>query len=139
MRRSILVVEDDADVCELLVGALAVEGNFAVQATGHISGARALMAKCSEPFSLVVLDVGLPDGDGRDFCAGLRRQGFHAPVILLTGLSGEDDIVQGLDAGADDYLVKPFHTDELLARIGAQLRHTPQKHGIPDHRTYRTL
>lgn len=64
----------------------------------------------------------LPDGDGRDFCAELRRQGVRMPIIILTGSDNEADVVRGLDAGANDYVAKPFRIAELLARLRAQLR-----------------
>jgi DNA-binding response OmpR family regulator len=73
-------------------------------------------------FDAVLLDVGLPDGDGRDLCAKLRRHGKNMPVIMLTGADGEIDVVRGLDAGANDYIAKPFSLPELLARVRAQLR-----------------
>jgi len=81
------------------------------------------VAEHGNSFAAAVLDVSLPDGDGRRFCADLRRQGFDLPVILLSGLSSEDDVVRGLEAGADDYLVKPFSIAELLGRVAAKLRH----------------
>ena len=122
MHSPVLVVEDDADVRSLLVETLADVGGFLVYAVETAGGAQALVAECGDSFAAVVLDIGLPDGDGREFCASLRRQGFHLPVILLSGLGGEDNVVCGFEAGADDYLVKPFSTAELLARIDAQLR-----------------
>jgi DNA-binding response OmpR family regulator len=64
----------------------------------------------------------LPDGDGRDFCVRLRRDGYRMPVVMLTGADSEADVVSGLDAGANDFIVKPFRLNELLARIRAQLR-----------------
>jgi len=70
----------------------------------------------------VLLDVGLPDGDGRDYCVQLRRRGHRMPVIMLTGSNAETDVVRGLDAGANDYIAKPFRLAELLARLRAQLR-----------------
>ena len=77
-------------------------------------------------------DAGRKARDGRDLCASLRRQGFHLPVILLSGLGGEDDIVGGFEAGADDYLIKPFGMAELLARLAAQLRRAaPQARLVP--------
>ncbi len=127
MQQSILVVEDNADVRQLTVEALTDEGGFAVSATDCIARARSMMAEQGS-FDLLVLDVGLPDGDGREFCAGLRRSGSHIPIILLSGLADEQDIIKGLRAGADDYLVKPFGIAELLARIGAQLRQ-PNRRG----------
>jgi DNA-binding response OmpR family regulator len=66
--------------------------------------------------------VGLPDGDGRDYCAKLRRQGHKMPIIMLTGAGSEMDVVQGLEVGANDYIVKPFRLQELMARIRTQLR-----------------
>ena len=73
-------------------------------------------------FDTILLDITLPDGDGRDFCAQIRRQGHRMPIIMLTGATAEEDIISGLNAGANDYLVKPFRTNELLARMQAQLR-----------------
>jgi DNA-binding response OmpR family regulator len=71
---------------------------------------------------LVILDVNLPDGDGCEFCRHLRRQGHKMPIIMLTGSSAEADVVRGLEAGACDYISKPFRTNELIARMEAQLR-----------------
>ena len=70
----------------------------------------------------MILDIGLPDGDGRDYCARLRRQGHSMPIIMLTGAIEETDVVRGLDSGAGDYIAKPFRASELLARLRAQLR-----------------
>ena len=70
----------------------------------------------------MILDVGLPDGDGRDLCIRLRKQGQKMPIIMLTGSDAETDVVRGLDSGANDYIAKPFRLDELLARLRAQLR-----------------
>jgi len=130
----ILLLEDNADVRDLLVEALSDNGTFTVHAAATISEAQALVAEHGDSFAAAVLDVSLPDGDGRQFCADLRRQGFHLPVILLSGLSDEDDVVRGLEAGADDYLVKPFSIAELLARIAAKLRHAAPRVGlVPAH------
>ena len=73
-------------------------------------------------YDAILLDIGLPDGDGREFCAKLRRDGKRMPVIMLTGADAEQDVVRGLDAGANDYVAKPFRAGELLARVRAQLR-----------------
>jgi len=135
MHLPILLVEHDADVRDLLVEALSDNGTFAVHAAETIIEAQTLMAKHGDSLAAAVIDVSLPDGDGRQFCADLRRQGFHLPVILLSGLSDEDDVVRGLEAGADDYLIKPFSIAELLARIAAKLRHTaPRTRLMPAHR-----
>lgn len=75
-----------------------------------------------EPYDLVILDVMLPDRDGVDVCRNLRRRSVKTPVLMLTALSGTDDKVAGLDAGADDYLTKPFEFEELLARVRALMR-----------------
>lgn len=123
MCTSILVVEDNADVRGVIAEMLKEVGGFTVHLARTLSDARSLMAANAGQFGLLVLNVSLPDGDGRMFCAGLREQGFTFPVILLSGLSHEDDVVQGFEAGADDYLAKPFRVRELLARIRNQLRH----------------
>jgi DNA-binding response OmpR family regulator len=75
-----------------------------------------------EPYDLVILDVMLPDQDGIQTCKNLRRRGIKVPVLMLTALSTTGDKVKGLDAGADDYVTKPFEVDELLARVRALLR-----------------
>ena len=129
MHLPVLVVEDDADVRSLLVEVLTSLGSFLVYAVETAGAAQALMAECGDSFAVAVLDVSLPDGDGRDLCASLRRQGFHLPVIMLNGRDSEDDIVRGFEAGADDYLVKPFGMAELLARVAAQLRRAPPQAG----------
>jgi DNA-binding response OmpR family regulator len=126
----ILLLEDDADVRGLLAEALSDTGAFAVHAVATIGEAQALVAARGNGFAAAVLDVTLPDGNGREFCADLRRQGFHWPVILLSGLASEDDAVRGLEAGADDYLAKPFSIAELLARVAAKLRHTAPRAGL---------
>lgn len=130
MPSPILLLENDADVRDLLVEALSDTGAFMVYAAATIGEAQALVAARGDSFAAAVLDVSLPDGNGRQFCADLRRQGFHWPVILLSGLSSEDDVVRGLEAGADDYLVKPFSIAELLARIVAKLRHAAPQAGL---------
>ncbi len=136
MRPTVLVIEDDSDVRQLLIEALTDEGGFTVHAADSLSEARMVVDQCGGHLNLVVLDVGLPDGDGRDFCASLRQQGFRSPVILLTGLAHQYDVVRGLDAGADDYLAKPFSIRELLARVTAQLRHVSPEHGDQDNRLH---
>ena len=123
MPSSILVVEDDVGINDMIIESLTVTAGYRTQGACSISRARALMSRHGQSFDAVLLDVGLPDGDGREFCASLRRQGFHHPILMLTGLSHEDDVVSGLESGADDYLIKPFGVAELLARIAGQLRH----------------
>lgn len=125
---SILVVEDNACVRQVLVEALRTEGGYIVCSAGTVGAALALMGGCTENYDLLVLGVGLPDGDGRTLCASLRMEGFTLPVILLSDLSHEDDVARGFEAGADDYLVKPVSAGELLARVRSQLRHVVLNH-----------
>lgn len=121
MQASILVLEDNTEVRQVIVEALRDEGATVV-AANNLRTARAMLIE-SGPFDVLVLDVRLPDGDGRSLCADLRQSGCDTPVILLSGLDHEDDIVDGFSAGADDYLAKPFGLGELVARVGALLRH----------------
>lgn len=119
--RPILLVEDDEMARQALVGHLELSGFRPVEA-GTIAQAKALMETPNARFDAILLDLSLPDGDGRDFCAQMRREGYAMPVIMLTGSSGDDDIVRGLEQGANDYICKPFRASELIARILAQLR-----------------
>ena len=124
MLSSILLVEDNVSIQDVLVDGLTLKGGFEVQAASSIGQAQTLMVEDSRSFDVILLDASLPDGDGRTFCASLRQQGYQMPVLLLSGMGQENDIVSGFEAGADDYLVKPFGIRELLARIAVQLRHT---------------
>ena len=120
--RPILIVDDDATLRETLVEQLQVDGEFTAAEAATISEAEAMVTGKESRFDALILDVGLPDGDGRDLCASLRKQGMRMPIIMLTGSDDEDDVVRGLDAGANDYIAKPFRLAELLARLRAQLR-----------------
>jgi two-component system OmpR family response regulator len=115
----ILVVEDDRKLAELLGRVLTEEGYEAVAA--H-SKAAALAAMSANSPNLLVVDRMLPDGDGLELCASLARAGGATPVLVLTALGELGDRVDGLDRGADDYVIKPFEIPELLARIRALLR-----------------
>lgn len=115
----ILVVEDEAEMARLLAARLGAAGFLADQAA---SAAEALEAATLHPYALVLLDRRLPDGDGAGLVPALRRARPGVPIIVVSALDGVADRVQGLDAGADDYLAKPFDGDELLARIRAALR-----------------
>jgi DNA-binding response OmpR family regulator len=115
----ILVVEDDQRLARLLQRVLAEE-RHAVD-TAH-SGERGLDLALSGGYDLIVLDLMLPDRDGVDVCRALRADGVEAPVLMLTARGAVEDRVGGLNAGADDYLVKPFAMAELLARVNALLR-----------------
>jgi two-component system response regulator MprA len=119
MAERILVVEDEARIASLISRTLRLEG---YQVEVAPDGETALEKALSNPPDLVVLDVMLPDIDGLEVCRQLRMAGWDEPVLMLTAKDAIPDRVAGLDAGADDYLVKPFAFDELLARIRALLR-----------------
>jgi two-component system response regulator MprA len=116
---AILVVDDDAPIRRMLDRTLSAEG-YAVETAAD--GGEALAAVERSTPDLVVLDVGLPGVDGLSVSRRLRSKGLAVPVLLLTARDSVPDRVAGLDAGADDYLVKPFATEELLARVRALLR-----------------
>ena len=121
-KRSVLLVEDHPGVCEMLVDYLAGQHGFAIIVARTLDEADKIINDPERRLDAVLLDIGMPDGDGCDFCATLRRQDHEMPVIMLTGRNGEADIVRGLDLGANDYVAKPFRLNELLARLRAQLR-----------------
>lgn len=125
MSSRILVVEDDPRLAATLERLLIAE-SYDVEAAGD--GNEALRKARERPFDLVVLDVMLPGLDGITVCKRLRANSKQ-PILLLTALSGTEERVRGLDSGADDYLVKPFAYEELLARVRALLRRT----ATPDH------
>ncbi len=120
--RPLLIVDDDAALRSTLAEQLEVDGEFAPSEAGSLAEAEKLLAAPDARFDAVLLDIGLPDGDGRDLCAKLRKAGLKVPIIMLTGADAESDVVRGLDAGANDYIAKPFRLNELLARVRAQLR-----------------
>jgi DNA-binding response OmpR family regulator len=99
-----------------------VDGEFEAHEAETASAAEALVIGADSRYDAIILDVSLPDGDGRDLCARLRRHGVKVPIIMLTGSDEEADVVRGLDSGANDYIAKPFRMAELLARLRAQLR-----------------
>lgn len=113
----ILIVEDDAVIAGTLVRALEAHG----YATSRVSGGLEAIARASE-FDLVVLDLGLPDLDGVEVCRRIRTVDPLLPIVMLTARQSEVDVVIGLDAGAVDYITKPFRLAELLARLRVQLR-----------------
>lgn len=114
----VLLAEDDPAIAEPLARALGREG-YEVQVRGDGKGALDVAAAGVD---LVVLDLGLPDVDGLDVCRRMRAEGVTVPVLVLTARADEVDTVVGLDAGADDYVTKPFRLAELLARVRALLR-----------------
>jgi DNA-binding response OmpR family regulator len=115
----LLVIEDERELAGLIRGAME-RGGFAVDAAMTASAATDYLRAAA--YDAVILDLGLPDGDGLSLLRGLRRQGSAVPVLILTARDAPEDRVTGLDSGADDYLVKPFHMPELIARIRALLR-----------------
>ncbi|MEL6375904.1 MAG: response regulator transcription factor [Pseudomonadota bacterium] len=122
--KQILLVDDDDDLREAIGEQLMMTEDFDVfeAATGQDA-----MTKIKDGlFDLLILDVGLPDTDGRELCRMMRKQGVKAPIMMLTGHDGDADTILGLDAGANDYVTKPFKFPVLLARIRAQLRQHEQ-------------
>jgi DNA-binding response OmpR family regulator len=120
--RPLLIVDDDAALRQTLAEQLSLDGEFAPAEAENATEAEQLLTAAEARFDAVLLDIGLPDGDGRELCARLRKQGLKIPIIMLTGADAEQDVVRGLDAGANDYIAKPFRLNELLARLRAQLR-----------------
>ena len=129
--RKILIADDDDDLRDALVEQLALYDEFEpIQE----KDARSAMARAQrERPDLVIMDVGLPDMDGRDAVKEMRAAGFKNPVIMLTGHDGEADTVMGLEAGANDYVTKPFRFAVLLARMRAHLR----QHETSDDASFR--
>jgi DNA-binding response OmpR family regulator len=122
--RKILIVDDDEDLRETLKDQLVLHDEFEVTTAGNASKGMEL-AK-SNHFDLVVFDVSLPDMDGREAVRNLRKAGFKTPIVMLTGNVSDADQILGLDAGANDYITKPFKFAVLLARVRAQLRQHEQ-------------
>jgi DNA-binding response OmpR family regulator len=120
--RHILIIEDDAALRATMAEQILSGGEFSADEAESAAAAEVLLASDSARYDAILLDIGLPDLNGRDFCAKLRRDGRQMPVIMVTGADAEGDVVRGLDAGANDYLAKPFRLPELLARVRAQLR-----------------
>lgn len=118
----LLVVEDEVKLSNLLKRGL-TEAGYAVDAVGD--GQHGLWMARENAYDAILLDVMLPDADGFDVCTKLRADGCWSPVLMLTARVEIDDRVRGLDAGADDYLTKPFAFDELLARLRSLTRRAP--------------
>jgi DNA-binding response OmpR family regulator len=118
--KRLLLVDDDASLRDMLGEQLQLHEEFTIQAAE--SGARALECVKGDYFDIVILDVGLPDMDGRELCRLMRRGGVKAPIIMLTGADSDADAILGLESGANDYVTKPFRLGVLLARIRAHIR-----------------
>lgn len=124
MEKRILIVDDDEALREALAEQLGLHEEFASQIAG--TAAEGLDAARQTHTDLILLDVGLPDMDGREACRLMRKAGVTAPIIMLTAADSEADTILGLDAGANDYVTKPFRFGVLLARIRAHLRQHEQ-------------
>jgi len=118
--RRILIVDDDGALRQSLVEQLELNEEFVCIECG--TAAQALEMVDASRFDTIVLDVGLPDMDGRELCRQLRGAGVQVPIVMLTGADSEPDTILGLEAGADDYVTKPFRLSVLLARLRAHLR-----------------
>ena len=123
-RKRILLVDDDDALRASLAEQLELHDEFATSQAS--SGAAALEIARGEHFDLVLLDIGLPDLDGREVCRTMRETGLRAPIIMVTGADTDSDTILGLDAGANDYVTKPFKLDVLMARVRVQLRQHEQ-------------
>ena len=120
----ILLVDDDADLREALAEQLVMMEEFDVFEAE--TGQAGIDRSKTELHDLIILDIGLPDMDGREVCRLMRKQGVKCPIVMLTGHDSDSDTILGLDAGANDYVTKPFKFPVLLARIRAQLRQHEQ-------------
>jgi DNA-binding response OmpR family regulator len=118
--RRILIVDDDDALRQSLAEQLAHQAEFVSIECG--TAAEALESVVRERFDAILLDIGLPDMDGRELCREMRRAGVAAPIVMLTAADSEADTVFGLDSGANDYVTKPFRLSVLLARLRAHLR-----------------
>jgi DNA-binding response OmpR family regulator len=122
--RTILIVDDDEDLRSTLVEQLALYEEFQILQEG--TATKGIQSVRNGMIDLLIMDVGLPDMDGREAVKLLRKNGFKAPIIMLTGQDTDSDTILGLEAGANDYVTKPFRFAVLLARIRAQLRQHEQ-------------
>ncbi|HOV03436.1 MAG TPA: response regulator transcription factor [Hyphomicrobiales bacterium] len=122
--RRILLVDDDTELREALVEQLALYDEF--ETVDLDTATKAVQFTKADHADLIVMDVGLPDMDGREAVKLIRKNGFKAPIIMLTGHATDSDTILGLEAGANDYVTKPFRFAVLLARVRAQLRQHEQ-------------
>ncbi len=118
--KRVLLVDDDATLLQMLGEQLRLHEEFTT--IGTKTGAEALELAKADHFDVIILDVGLPDMDGREVCRLMRRNGVTSPIIMLTGADTDSDTILGLDSGANDYVTKPFRLGVLLARLRAHIR-----------------
>jgi DNA-binding response OmpR family regulator len=123
--RTLLIVDDDELLRRALAEQLVAQGEFQVIEEAS-DGLSALSMSKAKVFDIILLDIGLPDMDGRDVCKQMRAQGVRSPIIMLTAADSDDDTITGLNAGANDYVTKPFRMAVLLARVRAHLRQHDQ-------------
>ncbi|WP_432193300.1 response regulator transcription factor [Streptomyces sp. bgisy027] len=128
MSQTVLLAEDDRAIRHALERALTLEG---YQVTAVADGVEALAQAHRTPPDVLVLDVMMPGIDGLQVCRVLRAEGDRTPILMLTALVETQDRIAGLDAGADDYVVKPFDVEEVFARLRALLRRTSEANGAP--------
>jgi DNA-binding response OmpR family regulator len=121
-QKNILIVDDDAALRCTLATALEAGDAYRVTEAATAADAAAQALSRSNRFDAILLDLKLPDGCGFELCSKLRRGGVRVPIVILTGSGAEADVVRGLDAGANDYVLKPFRFAELTARLRAQIR-----------------
>ena len=122
--RKVLVVDDDEALRETLSEQLQIHEEFVTE--GVADGAAAIELTKDKYFDIILLDVGLPDLDGREVCRVMRRNGVKCPILMLTGADTDADTILGLDAGANDYITKPFRIGVLMARVRAHIREHEQ-------------
>jgi DNA-binding response OmpR family regulator len=122
--KRVLLVDDDTMLRGSLAEQLAAQGEYAPIEAG--SAAEGRQKARDGLYEFMILDVGLPDGDGRKLCRGLREDGITCPIVLLTAADSDADTIEGLEAGANDYITKPFRFAVLMARIHAHLRNHEQ-------------
>jgi DNA-binding response OmpR family regulator len=122
--KRLLVIDDDSMLRQTLSEQLRIREEFETYEAATGEAALALLKELN--FDIMLMDVGLPDIDGRELCRLIRRQGIKAPIIMLTARDGEADTILGLDAGVNDYITKPFKISILLARLRAHLRQHEQ-------------
>ncbi len=123
--RTLLIVDDDEVLRRALIDQLAPAETFAIIDEAP-TGATAMAKARARIYDLILLDIGLPDQDGREVCKALRAAGVRSPIIMLTAADSDDDTITGLNAGANDYVTKPFRMAVLLARVKAHLRQHDQ-------------